>query len=161
MWVFFILIFFPLLNLASFLTGVITVMLVANFGARNAGSAQSMTEAVNAVNQTVTDLAPFRSFSRMTPVNGNGAQLTAIVTQTGSGSTQNFSPPAVAGRIDVSDTAQNAAVYQYEVKALYNVAPLMNFNGVPMLGNIPILGTAVPVEFNATASVEHPEGLNR
>lgn len=163
LWVFFILIFFPLLNLASFLTGVVTVMLVANFGARNAGSAQSMTEALTAMNQTVTDLTPFQSFSRMTPTGGvgNGAALTALVTQTGSGSIIRYSPPAVAGRIDVSDNAQNAAVYQYEVRATYDVAPLMNFSGVPMLGDVPILGRAVPVEFNATASVEHPEGLNR
>lgn len=162
MWVFFILIFFPLLNLTSFLTGVVTVMLTANFGARNAGAAQSMTEAVNAVNSTVTQLQPFQSFSRMTPnMTPNGVTLAAIVTQTSSGTVQSYSPPAVSGRVDVSDNAQNAAVYQYQVRASYNVAPLMNFSGLPLLGGIPILGTAVPVEFTATASVEHPEGLNR
>lgn len=163
LWVFFIVICFPLVNLVSFLTGVSTVMLTANLGARQAGSAQSMTEAVNAVNKTVTDLSTFQTFSRMTPTGGvgNGATLTAIVTQTGSGTTQRYSPPAVAGRIDVSDNAQNAAVFQYEVKAAYDVAPLFNFAGVPGLGDVPILGKAVPVEFNSTASVEHPEGLNR
>ncbi|MFN8656083.1 MAG: hypothetical protein U0105_07070 [Candidatus Obscuribacterales bacterium] len=162
MWLFFIMIFFPLLNLASFLTGVVTVMLTANFGARNAGAAQSMTEAQNAVNATVTQLQPFQSFSRMTPnTTPNGAALSAVVTQTGSGSVQSYPPPAVSGRIDVSDNAQNAAVYQYQVRATYDVAPLMNFSGLPLLGGVPILGTAVPVEFTATASVEHPEGLNR
>ncbi len=52
-------------------------------------------------------------------------------------------------------------IYEFQVRATYDVAPLMNFSGLPLLGGVPILGTAVPVEFTATASVEHPEGLNR
>jgi hypothetical protein len=51
-------------------------------------------------------------------------------------------------------------MYHYQCIAAYDVMPIFNFKDMPFFSGIPGLGSAVPITFQSTANVEHPEGLN-
>ncbi len=164
MWIFFVLIVFPLIDLASFLAGVSSVMLVANMGARQAAPCGTYTDAVNSVKTTYDNLKMFRDFAKMSPsvsgappLDNTGTNISCVVTETSSGKQQVYHKGDKVPN-DSQSLADN--IYQYQVTSSYNVSPLFNFNGIPVLGDVPGLGAPVPVEFTATAAVEHPEGLN-
>lgn len=171
-WLFFLFIVFPFIDLISFGMGVASAMLIANMSARQCASASTFTEARQSVDQTLAQLGNWQAFSKMTP-NGSatGADLMVMITPVKGGATQMFAYPAGAGSIPNSppDDPNNPttpqvntanSVYQYVVTSKWNVSPMLNFNGNPMLGGIPAIGAPVPVQYSATASVEHPDGLN-
>jgi hypothetical protein len=163
LWVFFVLIIIPLIDMASFLWGVGTVMLAANLGVKTCAGARTYSEAINLVNGTETDLATFRSFAIVTPTGGapRGVRLQVIgYPVSGSGGATVYPPPPAPNRIPVDRATLDNNMYEYQCIASYDVQPLFNFNGLPVFGNVPGLGTPVPVSFTATATVEHPEGLN-
>lgn len=138
-------------------------MLCANMCARQAAGARTLSEAVTLVNKTEDDLASFRSFAFVTPQGGatHGAKLQVISNLvSGSGSPTVYAPPAVAGRIPVDRATLDTTLYHYHVIASYDVLPFMNFAGMPFFDGLPGLGAPVPVSFDSTVSVEHPEGLN-
>lgn len=164
MYVFFIIIALPLIDLATFMWGVGTVMMVANLGARKACGANTYTDAMAAVAGTEKDLSNFFSYSCVvptTPPSGVTLNVIAYKTATGpTGAVTTFKPPPVANRIPVDRATLDATMYEYQVVAAYNVQPLFNFNGLPFFGGVPGLGAPVPITFSSTVNVEHPEGLN-
>ncbi len=163
MYIFFIMIIIPLVDLASFMWGVGTVMLVANLSARQAAGARTFSEAINIVNKTEDDLANFRSFAYMVPAGGatRGVSLKVIGNSTAAGgSPTEYLPPPAPNRIPVDRNTLDNTLYHYVVSANYDVMPIMNFNGMPFFSGIPGLGAPAPVRYDGTVTVEHPEGLN-
>ena len=172
LWLFFLFIVFPFIDLISFGMGVASAMLIANMSARQAASASTFTEARQSVDATLAQLANWQRFSKMTPQAGSptGADLMVMVTPVKGGPTQMFaypgggsipnSPPDDPNNPTAPQVNTANSVYQYVVTSKWDVSPMLNFNGNPWLGNIPALGAPVPVQYSATASVEHPDGLN-
>lgn len=139
-------------------------MLVANMSVRQAAGARTYTEAINIVNKTEDDLASFRNFAVITPTGGGtrGVKLQVISNPIAGGATAPtvYAPPPAPNRIPVDRAALDANLYHYQVMATYNVSPILNFNGLPFFSGVPGLGAPVPVSYDGTATVEHPEGLN-
>jgi hypothetical protein len=162
LWFFFILILLPLLDLASFMWGVGTVMMVANLGCRKAAGANTWTLASGIVTATEADLANFRSYASVVPITGNsGVTLNVLAYPTsGTGTVTTYAPPPLPNKIKNDRTTLDSTIYDYQVVASYNVQPLFNFKGMPFFSSIPGLGAPVPITFTSTCNVEHPEGLN-
>ncbi len=170
--IFFIFILIPLLDLLSFVSGVGTAMLVANWSARQAGPCNTFTEAQASILQTENSLVNFRKFALMKPTAPgatSGLSVRVLVTPVVGGAGESFdSPGAIPNTPPTDQTVPNVpakntmnCVYQYVVTSAYDVSPLFNFGGMPFLQDVPALGKPVPVVFTSTASVEHPEGLNQ
>jgi hypothetical protein len=160
LFIFFVIVFFPLLGFFSFVDGVATIALAANAAARAAAPATTRKSAIEEMKNTGTQLiggggkkAPLAAFANLSPADNSGLTLQILVTNndgsqngTAIGATDDVptvvppdgGPPAI-------DT--DTRYYQYRVTARYTVGPLF----IPM---------QVPMEFNATSIVEHPEGLN-
>lgn len=171
LWLFLIFILIPMFDLISFGCGVGTVMLLADWSARQAATCQTFTEAKASVLKTEEGLANFRKFALMTPSNGatSGVSIRVTVTPIAGGNGESFDnpgtipnqPPADPNVPNVPPKNTMNCVYQYVVTSSYDVAPLFNFCSTPFLKDVPALGKAVPVVFTSTASVEHPDGLNQ
>lgn len=161
-WIFFVIIIIPLIDLASFMWGVGTCMMVANLSVRKATGARTYTEAIALVNSTEDDLANFRSFALISPSNNatRGVALNVLGYKSAGGNVTTYTPPPVAGRIPVDRATLDSTVYHYQVVAAYDVQPIFNFNSLPVFSGVPGLGQPVPVVYSGTAVVEHPEGLN-
>lgn len=163
MWIFFLLIVIPLVDLASFMWGVGTVMILANQASRQAAGARTFSEAINLVNKTEDDLASFRNFALIIPSSGaqRGVKLQVIANTTaGSSAPTVYQPPPAPNRIPVDRSTLENTLYHYQVIASYDVQPIMNFSGLPIFHDVPGLGKPVPVSFDSTVTVERPEGLN-
>lgn len=164
LWIFFLLFIIPVVDLASFMWGVGTVMLVANMSARQAAGARTFSEAINLVNKTEDEMASFRNFALIVPSAGaaRGVKLQVIANPIAGGNTAPtvYAPPPAPNRIPVDRGTLENTLYHYQVIASYDVQPLMNFNGLPIFNDVPGLGKPVPVSFDSTVSVERPEGLN-
>lgn len=162
LWVFFLLIVFPLIDLFSFLWAVATVMLIANVAARDAGAAQTFSQAENQVLQRAGEFGNFRGFAKMTPAAGttDGVNVVCLVTEAQTSSTAAPRVYRKGDRVPTSAADLTDNVYQYAVNAEYDVMPLFNLAGVPFVADVPGLGRPVPIKFTAMAAVEHPDGLN-
>ena len=164
LWIFFILIVIPLVDLASLMWGIGTCMIIANLSVRQAAGARTYTEAINIVNKTEDDLSNFKAFAVVTPTGGGprGVKLQVISNPIAgaAGTPTIYTPPPAPNRIPVDRATLEANLYHYQVICSYDVSPLMNFNGMPFFSGVPGLGAPVPVTYDGTASVEHPEGLN-
>lgn len=155
LFVFFIMIFVPLLDIISFTSGVATIALAANHAARQAGSAttrsQASTNMQNAGMQVIG--GPLGAFAKITPKNSSG--LTLNVLQIPINGTPTNYP---AGQTPTS-TQLNSNIYEYQVVASYGVSPILSFNGSGPFGNVPGLGKPATISFTSAAMVEHPDGL--
>jgi hypothetical protein len=171
LWMFLILFVVPLLDLVSFACAVGTIMYVANFGARTAGGAETFSAAKTQVMSMETRMLPFIKFAKSTPTSGGPSGITVLVVVTPTGGGSGPAPFTTPGSIPNSTpdpafpNAQSQyntenSVYQYLVTCSYNVMPMFNGSGIPIIKNIPVIGKPVPVTYTATAPVEHVEGLN-
>jgi hypothetical protein len=172
MWILLICIIFPFFDMCSFVLGVGSVMLVANLGVRQAATCGTFSEALASIQKTEQSLAIFRNFAKMTPTGGttSGVSLVVIVTPTGQASAQplTFTAPgsipvlaqATQGNAQSANYNQSNCIYQYMCTGAYDVLPLFNMHGVPVIGGVPIVGKPVPVKYTSMAAVEHIDGLN-
>lgn len=173
LWLFLIFFVIPLLDLLSFLTGAGSVMLMSNWGVRQAASTMTFTQAQASVLETEQRLLPFLKFAKAVPSGGgaNGCTIRVLVTPiddattappgspySAPGTIPNSPPSAANPNVPVHNTGN--CVYQYVATSAFDVLPLFNFSGTPFLNGVPGLGQAVPVTFSTTATVEHPDGLN-
>lgn len=162
MWCFFLLVLIPLVDLGSFLLGVGTVMLLADISARKVAGARTYTEAINIMNSTEDEMKGFRAVAQMSPTGGlpRGVKIQVVSNSTSGGSSTTYTPPPVPNKIPVDRTTLDSNVYNYQVTASYDVAPLFNFKNLGWFSTIPGLGKDVPVVYTSSCVVEHPNGLN-
>ena len=172
LWLFLILIVLPFFDFISFCSGVATVMMMSTMSARQAAGALTFGDAQAGAASTEQQLKSFLKFSKATPgfPTGSGVQVTVLVTPSnpasgltsqGPFSTWGSIPNGDPNRADANTYNSSTCIYQYIVTSKYDVMPLFNFAGSPMLKGIPGLGAAVPVTYSATATVEHVDGLNQ
>lgn len=161
MWLLLVFVLFPLFDLISFFCGVATVMLMASMGSRDAAPSVTFSNAKTAVVATEKNLNNLMQFAKLVPINAkkgsSGVSCQVIISPVAGGNPLMCDTP-----LEVPtpvDTGSN--LYQFVVTATYNVYPLFNFNGSPVLDKIPGLGAPVPITFASTVTVEHPEGLKQ
>src|SRR6185369_2738437 len=103
----------------------------------------------------VAELGNLRAFARMTPAASapEGVRLVCLVTEAQASSTAEARAYKMGDQIPTGAGALTDNIYQYSVTAAYDVMPLFNFAGVPLLAGVPGLGAPVPVRFTATSAV--------
>jgi len=161
----------PLIDLFSFGIGVGMCMLQSTWGARMAAPCATFTEAKASLATTENAMGWAKAFCVMNPTagGGKGYKIMCTVTPLAGGAATQYSapggipnqPPPDAANPDVPALNTMNSVYQYVVTAQYDIMPIFNFSSAPFLQGVPGLGKPVPTQFNTTANVEHPEGLNQ
>lgn len=140
LYIFLIVVFFPLLSFFSFLWGMSILAITANVCARDAGTASTFGQAQqNVTNQFNEFMRVYKGLAGFTPDGGPTLQVQTI--NIASGEPTNTSTGILAN----VDTDQNFYIWQVQIKG--NIRPLF----WPLQD--------LPVQYSATSNVEHPEGL--
>ncbi len=159
--VFFLVILFPLINLIGFAMGAGTLyFLVVQCGVAASGAStysQALTN-MEAKSKEIaaTGLGKFASLAPVGGFNGSGTDLYVIETSVSGGDPTKHGPNTpLTGTID-----PNSNVYEYEVRATFNVGPFMNLSALPFVGTVPGIGSPVRLSMTADRHVEFTEGLS-
>ncbi len=168
---------FPFINLIVFGAGVATVQGIANQVCRTACTAESRTDAIAQAKKKEQMLlnTGFGHFLQLSPatglgIPGTGCILEVVRSPTGDPATQlvtniSFgSPlPVNSGPTGPNNTGANqtAFLYQYRVRASYNIQPLLNMSAVPFVSQIPAVGKASTMDYVSSGQVENVLGLDR
>ena len=160
LFVFFLIILFPLINLIGVATGIGTQYLMTQQSASSAANSGTYGEAITAMRDRSKEFmnTGFAKFAKLNPVGGfanSGADLYVIETDIGTGQSTTYGPnSSVTGTVDADNK-----VYEYQVRSTFNVGPFMNLSALPFIGNVEGLGK--PITFNITNEklVEHIGGI--
>ena len=161
LFILFSLILMPIIDLIALGTGTATLVLLTHKSATQAAnSADYDTALEKMVQETNSDLkSGFAQFALIKPVKGYqncGTDLWVKATNYRSGTTVNFGPNTpVPPPVDLSNN-----IYEYTARATCEVGPLVNMGLIPFLAGVPGLGRPATITFDATRSVEHPNGLD-
>ncbi|MGD9679910.1 MAG: hypothetical protein AB7W16_01890 [Candidatus Obscuribacterales bacterium] len=160
LFVFFLIVLFPLINLIGMATGASVVYFVAGQTAISAGNAASYPSALDQVQSTANTLVSsgFGQFAKLQPVGGyNGCGVDLYTTQT-SVNSSNVTTSGPNTPLAVNpDTSNN--LYSYDTVATYDVGPFVNMSAMPFIGGIPGVGKPARLTFSASRNIEHPDGL--
>ncbi|MBK9142365.1 MAG: hypothetical protein IPM23_07715 [Candidatus Melainabacteria bacterium] len=160
LFVFFLIILFPLINLIGMATGASVVYFVAGQTAISAGNAASYASALDQVQSTANTLTSsgFGQFARLQPVGGyNGCGVDLYTTQTSVTSSNVVTSEPNTPLAVNPDTSNN--LYSYDTVATYDVGPFVNMGAMPFIGGIPGVGRPARLTFSASRNIEHPDGL--
>lgn len=157
--------FFPFIDLISFISAVITVNSVAQITARSAARATTFSEAERVTAQTAEHVAQLGRFYFNKPiggVNNKGVTLLVEVHRIPHGTDAPVQittiEPSKSQRIEID---RSKYIYFYRTIAKFEVLPIFNFAGSPTgLSEIAGLGKPVLLQYSSSATIEHPEGLN-
>ena len=160
LYVLFLLVLFPLLNLVGLLVAATTQYLATNDLAAKAATQADYTSSLNSM---LNEAAQFQStglskFVQLEPAGGYvgcGDDLYVLATDIGSGVV--ISSSADQPITQTIDTSKS--MYELQVQSTYSVSPLTNLAAIPFLGNVPGLGQPATLSFTANRPVEHPGGL--
>lgn len=160
LFVFFLIILFPLINLIGVVTGIGTQYLMTQQSASSAANSGNYGDAITAMRDRSTEFrnTGFARFAKLNPVGGfanSGADLYVIETDINTKQSTTYGPnSSVTGTIDPDNK-----VYEYQVRSTFNVGPFMNLASLPFIGHVEGLGR--PITFNITNEklVEHPGGI--
>lgn len=160
LFIFFVLVFFPLVNLFAYTVGVATATLIAHQCSTAAAVSQTYADALTATSATAQNLSGsvLGQFARLTPKGGYagcGVDLYILVTNLGSNTTKSYGPNQPLN-IPI-DTTNN--IYEYQVQANYIINPLFNMSGIPLVSNVAMLGQAVRFVTVTQKAAEYPESL--
>lgn len=169
LFVFFIIILFPCINIIMYSVGASTVQAISTEACRAATSSESKTDAINlARNKTQAILnTGLAQCVRVVP-QGVGIPTTGCRLEVLRSPLLN---PALVQTTDVSNGQAIPAawqpvdtqtfLYQYRVTANYNVNPFLNMAGIPFVGQIPGVGAPGFMQYTSTGQVENAAGLIR
>lgn len=161
LFVLFLFVVFPMIDLITFATGVCTVQLISRQAASAAASSPTFNGALQAMEDEAFRLADssLGRFAHITPVGGQnscGADLVVHVTDVASGtSTSASSNSPNVGAVDTKNK-----VYEYSVVVTYDVKPAFELTSVPFINQIPVIGKAARITQTTFRSMEYPESLN-
>ncbi len=160
LFIFFLVILFPLINLIGFATSSATVLMIARQSASIAGSSTTWQDALAGMQQEATKMqnSGFGKFANIQPLGGynaSGVDMYIATTSLSSGGTTYGT--ANSGLGAPADTQNN--IYEYQIRAKFTINPWLNMSGMPFIGSVPIVGKPADCAYNANSNVEHPEGL--
>jgi hypothetical protein len=158
LWIFFLVILFPLFNLLQFICGVATVALIAAQSAQAMASAPDFNSGLTAGRAAATALAAsgFGKFAHLTAVSPYGVNFYIDTTNVNT-NTQTVTGPDTPLSTAI-DTTNN--LYQIEARCLYNVGPMIQMQGVIFLADIPLIGKPAQLSFSNQKAAEFPNGLS-
>lgn len=167
MFVALIFVLIPLANILFFQIGVSGVQYLVSEAARAASSADTRQAALTAMTSKVTGvmstgIVRVVKIAPLGGLNSCGCDLYVKKTPVGGGNAVTFNLSSAMPVADQPDTGsnQNNYVYEYAVQGQYNVYPLLDMEGVPLIGTIPALGGPGRVSFSAAGVVENPRALD-
>ena len=160
--VLFLVILFPLINLLAIASGFATATLIANQCATAAAVSQTYNDALNSMSNTALTLtsSPLGKFAGLQPMSGYGYQgcgvdLYVAVTNVGSNSITVYGPNTpLAGPIDTTNN-----IYEYEARVSYAIGPFLSMAGTPIFTNVPGLGKPADFQLAVQKAAEYPYGL--
>jgi hypothetical protein len=159
LFVFLLIILFPLINLVGFACGSATAWLMARECASKAANSVDFNQAVAAVKSEMKTLrnSGFGLFARIVPTVpgacGANIQIQAIDTTSSLVTKFPVNSPA-PGPIDTSKY-----IYEYVAQVKVDVGPFINMSGMPFIGSIPGLGQPAHVFYSTAQNAEFPDGL--
>jgi hypothetical protein len=160
LFVFFFFALFPMLNLVGVAVGFTTVQMIAQQTATAAAASTSYSQGLTAMQTTANTLqnTGFARFAKLVPVGGYsscGCDLYVARTNIASQAITSFGPnKPMAAPIDSTNF-----IYEYQVKASYQITPFVNMSGVPFIGAVPGIGAPASVQYAGSRAVEYPDGL--
>lgn len=158
--VFLLVILFPLINMIGMAMAAGTQYILTVNAATRASTATTYGDALTAMASASTEVTSsgFGRFGKLQPIagfSGTGTDLFVQVTPLGGGATTSFGPNTpFAGAID-----NNANVYEYQVRSIFDVGPFVNLGGFPFIGDVPGVGRPARLSFVANRMVEFDKGL--
>jgi hypothetical protein len=161
LFLFFAVVFFPVINLLGFAFGVATAELIADRCAVAAADEQTYSDALDAACSTAVQLnnSPFGRFAGLKPVNGfkgSGVDLYVATTNVSSKQTKVCGPDVpIKEKIDTTGN-----VYEYEAQVNYAIGPVLSMGHLPFIKDIPIIGKAGSFSYTVQKAAEHPDGLS-
>lgn len=160
LFIFFLVILFPLINLIGFATSSATVLMITRQAASIAGSSTTWQDALNGMDQEIKKWknSGFGKFANITPLggyNGSGADMYIASTNLSSGGTTYGTKNSGLG--GPADTQNN--IYEYQIRTQFTINPWLNMSGMPFIGSVPIVGKPANCAYVANSNAEHPEGL--
>jgi hypothetical protein len=160
LFIFFFFALFPMLNLVGVAIGFTTVQMIAQQTATAAAASTSYSQGLTAMQTTANNLQAtgFAKFAKLVPVGGFsscGCDLYVARTDITSQAITSFGPNTpMPAPID-----STKYIYEYQVKATYQILPFVNMSGVPFIGAVPGLGAPASVQYAGSRAVEYPDGL--
>jgi hypothetical protein len=160
LFIFFMMILFPLINLIGYATACATVSFIGTNCAQAAQNASSYGDALKAVETMSNNLlnSGFGKFANLKPVggyNGCGVDVYLIEIDYTNNTRVTHGPTT-----PLPGTYDSAKIYEYQARCNYQIMPFLNLSGVPGIGSVPIVGKPSAMAYNSCRSSEHPEGLN-
>lgn len=160
LYIFLLIIAFPLLDLFGVSGGAAVMLLGANQVATTVAAQRRFPDCLTSM-QAETDSflsGNFARFMKLRPVGGyksTGADLFIEQSSIVGGKSDHIGPNApVPPPIDTSSN-----IYECTVQLNCEVGPFMNLSFVPFLGNVPGLGKPALLSLSSSRSVEYPRGL--
>ncbi len=148
----------PMINFLTFTFGALAVYSATHAAAMKAGDSFNYKQASDIINRSGNDLttSPIARFCHIQiPKDKKGMQLTTIVTDV------KLRDVVLKTQDEPKLPKFDPGVHlcQYAVKGCFEIKPLIDLSGVPVIGRIPVLARPFELSCVVERTVEHPEGL--
>lgn len=160
MFIFFLIILFPLINLVAVAMASCTVYFGTLQALNRASRQPDYPTSLNAFQTAASEFnaSGLATFLRISPNGGYmacGQDLQIVETPVNGGASTEYTPnTAMPGKPDTT-----ANMYEYKGSSVYQVAPFINLGFVPFIASVPAIGAPFPMCFQSFAPTEHTEGL--
>lgn len=160
LFIFFMMILFPLINLIGYATACATVSFIGTNCAQAAQNASSYADALNAVetmskNLTNSGFGRFANLQAVGGYKGCGVDLYLIEIDYINNNRIVHGP-----NTGLPTPYDSSRIYEYQARCNFLINPFLNLSGVPGIGSVPIVGKPSAMASNCCRNAEHPEGLN-
>ena len=160
LFIFFMMILFPLINLIGYATACATVSFIGTNCAQAAQNAASYDDALKACEAMAKGLTSsgFGKFANLVPQGGYkgcGVDLYLIEINYASDTRQTFGP-----NTELPHAYDASKIYEFQARCNFRINPFLNLSGVPFIGSVPIVGKPSAMASNCCRNAEHPEGLS-
>jgi len=162
--IFVLIIIIPLLNILAFVTGYTCVSTTCQSCAADAANSTTFEEALinvkkRSLSMLDSSLAKFAKIKPQGGYQGCGVDIFIATTKLSDPNAGQFYGPNSG--LPANVTANSATdIYEYTVRSSFDVGPLMDLSGVPLVGNLPLIGKPVNLSNQASRAAEHVDALN-
>ncbi|MBZ0187294.1 MAG: hypothetical protein K8F91_13690, partial [Candidatus Obscuribacterales bacterium] len=137
LFVFFMIILFPLINLIGLAMGAGTQYLLTKECVSSAGVSSDYGTALASMESTANKIASsgFGQFAKMAPIagySGSGTDLYIVRTPIATGNSVTYGPNSPFAGI-----VNNTNIYEYQVRSTFDLGPFLNLSAVPFIGTVP------------------------
>lgn len=159
--IFILVIMLPFINLLSFATGYASLVFLAQNSAVQASNsstyAQALQEMRNSANQTKA--SGIGQFAKLAPVGGfNGCGCDLFITETDLTTKVSTQYGPNTGITVTADPTNK--IYEFQVRATYDIGPFLNLGSVPFVSSIPLIGAPVRITISSHRAAEHTDALS-